>query len=167
MKELDELLRTSLARATAHTRRVLGPGAMTAAEVRAFLRGRTAAALSTTGPAGRPHVAVTDLIHYRERFFVGQSRGAASLRHLQRRPSVALLLAQGWRRHLIIEGIASTVPDGHLAEEVRGEEQRRLGIASDVIVEVEPSRAFGWKSDRTGSGKSVGEARKHAEEGKP
>ena len=130
---------------------------MTAAEVRAFLRGRTAAALSTTGPAGRPHVAVTDLIHYRERFFVGQSRGAASLRHLQRRPSVALLLAQGWRRHLIIEGIASTVPDGHLAEEVRGEEQRRLGIASDVIVEVEPSRAFGWKSDRTRSEKSVGE----------
>ena len=104
MTELEELLRTSLARATAHTRRVLGPGAMNAAEVRAFLRGRTAVALSTTGPAGRPHVAVTDLIHHRERFFVGQSRRAASLRHLQREPSVALLLAQGWRRHLIIEG---------------------------------------------------------------
>ena len=163
MTELEELLRTSLARATAHTRRVLGPGAMNAAEVRAFLRGRTAVALSTTGPAGRPHVAVTDLIHHRERFFVGQSRGAASLRHLGRRPSVALLLAQGWRRHLIIEGEASAVPDGPLAEEVRGEEQRRLGFASEVIVEVEPSRAFGWKSDRGSSGKS---AERHAEEGK-
>ena len=163
MTELEELLRTSLARATAHTRRVLGPGAMTAAEVRAFLRSRTAAALATTGPAGRPHVAATDLIHHRERFFVGQSRGAASLRHLQRQPAVALLLAQGWRRHLIIEGTASMVPDGPLAEEVRAEERRRLGFASDVIVEVEPTRAFGWKSDRVDSKKS---AEKHGEEGK-
>lgn len=151
MRELEELLQTSLARATAHTRRVLGPGAMTAAEVRAFLRARTAAALSTTGPAGRPHVAVTDLIHHCERFFIGQSRGAASLRHLQRQPAVAVLLAHGWRRHLIIEGTASTVPDGPLAEEVRAEEQRRLGFASEVIVEVLPTRAFGWKSDRVSS----------------
>ena len=151
MKELEELLRTSLARATAHTRRVLGPGAMTAAEVRAFLRARTAVTLATTSPAGRPHVAVTALIHLRERFFVGQSRGAASLRHLQRQPAVALLLAQGWRRHLLIEGTASTVPEGPLAEEVRDEEQRRLGFASDVIVEVKPAHAFGWKSDRVGS----------------
>ena len=160
MRELEDLLRTSLARATAHTRRVLGPGAMTAAEVRAFLRSRTAAALSTTGPTGRPHVAATDIIHHRERFFVGQSRGAVSLRHMQRQPAVALLLAQGWRRHLIIEGTASAVPEGPLADEVRAEEQRRLGFASDVIVEVAPTRAFGWKSDKVGSGK-------RAEEGKP
>ena len=160
MTELEELLRTSLARATAHTRKVLGPGAMTAAEVRALLRARTAVTLATTGPAGRPHVAVTALIHHGERFFVGQSRGAASLRHLQRRPSVALLMAQGWRRHLIIEGEASTVPEGPLAEEVRGEEQRRLGFASEVIVEVEPTRAFGWKSDRMRSEESVGETRR-------
>ena len=164
MRELEELLRTSLARATAHTRRVLGPGAMTAVEVRAFLRSRTAAALATTGPAGRPHVAATDLIHHRERFFVGQSRGAASLRHLRRQPAVGLLMAQGWRRHLIVEGTASTVPDGPLAEEVRAEEQRRLGITSDVIVEVLPTRAFGWKSDRVRPGSST---KRHAEEGKP
>ena len=66
-------------------------------------------------------------------------------------------MAQGWRRHLIVEGTASVVPDGPLAEEVRGEEQRRLGFASEVIVEVEPTRAFGWKSDRTRSRESVGE----------
>lgn len=159
MNDLEELLQSSLAQSTAHTRRVLGPGAMTAEEVRAFLRRRTAAALATTGPAGRPHVAVTDLIHHRERFFVGQSRGAVSLRHLRRQPSVALVLAQGWRRHLIIEGTASTVPDGPLAEAVREEEQRRLGFASEVIVEVAPTRAFGWKSDRTESSKAVGESR--------
>ena len=157
MTELEELLRTSLARATPHTCKVLGPGAMTAAEVRAFLRGRTAATLATTGPAGRPHVAVTDLIHLRERFFVGQSRGAASLRHLQQRPAVALAMAQGWRRHLIVEGAASVVQDGPLAEEVRGEERRRLGFASEVIVEVEPTRAFGWKSDRKRSQEPGGE----------
>ena len=159
MDELEELLQTSLARATAHTRKVLGPGAMTAAGVRAFLRRRTAAALATTGPAGRPHVAVTDLIHHRERFFIGQSRGAASLRHLQKQPSVALVMAQGWRRHLIIEGTAATVPDGSLADEVREEERRRLAFASEIIVEVEPTRAFGWRSDRTGSSKAVGETR--------
>lgn len=164
MTELEYLLRTSLARATTHTRKVLGPGAMTAAEVRAFLRARTAASLATTGPAGRPHVAVTALIHHSERFFVGQSRGAASLRHLQRRPAVALVVAQGWRRHLIIEGTASVVPDGPLAAEVRAEERRRLGITSDVIVEVLPTRAFGWKSDRVSAGSSTG---KRAEEGKP
>ena len=157
MTDLKYLLQTSLARATAHTRKVLGPGAMTAAEVRAFLRARTAASLATTGPAGRPHVALTALIHHSERFFVGQSRGAASLRHLQRRPAVALVVAQGWRRHLIIEGTASVVPDGPLAAEVREEERRRLGFASQVIVEVEPSRAFGWKSDRMRSEESVGE----------
>ena len=164
MRDLEELLRTSLARATAHTRRVLGPGAMTAAEARAFLRSRTAATLATTSSVGRPHVAVTALIHHRERFFVGQSLGAASLRHLQRRPAVALVMAQGWRRHLLLEGTARTVPDGPLAEEVRVEEQRRLGFASDVIVEVEPSRAFGWKSDRAGVEKSV---EKRTEKEKP
>ena len=130
---------------------------MTAEEVRAFLRRRTAAALATTGPAGRPHVAVTALIHHSERFFVGQSRDAASLRHLQKQPSVALVLAQGWRRHLIIEGTAATVPDGLLADGVREEERRRLGFASEIIVEVEPTRAFAWKSDRAGSSKAVGE----------
>ena len=72
---------------------------------------------------------------------------------------MALLLAQGWRRHLIVEGAASVVPDGPLAEEVRAEEQRRLGFASDVIVEVAPSRAFAWKSDRIRSDKSVEETR--------
>jgi uncharacterized pyridoxamine 5'-phosphate oxidase family protein len=120
---------------------------MTAEEVEAFLKGRTMVALATVHPSGTPHVSATDLIYHRGRFFLGQSRAAASLRNLQRQPRISLLMAQGWRRHLLLEGEARELPaDDSLALEVRTEERRRAGFDSEVIVEVEPLRLLTWKS---------------------
>jgi hypothetical protein len=119
--------------------------------VEAFLKGHTLVALATVGPSGEPHLAPTDLIYMEGRFFIGQSRGAASLRDLRRLPRVSLLMAQGWRRHLLLEGEARPLaPNEPAAAMVQAEEQRRLGFSSQVIVEVLPRKMFAWSSADAG-----------------
>jgi hypothetical protein len=147
--DLQGLLQASLENASAHTRGIFGASPMRAAEVEAFLQGRTVAALATARPSGAPHVSAADLIYLHGRFFLGQSRDAASLRNLRRQPRVSLLMAQGWRRHLLLEGLARELPgEDPLGEGVRAEERRRLDFAAEVIVEVEPLRLLAWKSPK-------------------
>ena len=145
---LETLLTNSIATASRHTKDIFGSDTMTPGEVETFLSKRTAVAVATTDREGRPLIADADLIFLEGRFFIGQSRGSATLNQIRKTQRVALLLMQGWRRHLLLEGQASCLADNDPVNmKVRAAEKRRIGFTSQVIVEVHPSRMFGWKSD--------------------
>ncbi len=146
-QSLETLLARSIAAASPHTKGIFGNDTMTAKEIEAFVSKRTAVAVATTDREGHPHIAATDLIVVQGRFFIGQSQGSASLKHIRRDERVALLLMQGWRRHLLLEGQTSCLADNDpMTGQVKAAEKERLGFTSQIIVEVSPSRMFGWKS---------------------
>lgn len=149
-QEWDALLQRSLERATPFTRGVFGSQPMTGQEVLDLLRRVRNVVVGTTNPAGAPHLSVTGPILWNGRLYLGFSPQAATYRHLQRSPRIAVVAHQGWRRVLIIEGETRLVPDGEEAQRVRQAEEARHGWTSPALVEVIPRKAFTWKGETTG-----------------
>jgi hypothetical protein len=144
-EEWDALLQRSLEQATPFTQGVFGPHRLTGREVLALLQKAPVAVVGTTSPSGAPHLALTGPILWQGRLYLGFSPQAAAFRHLQRSPRLALVVHQGWRRVLIVEGEARLLPEGEEAQQVRRAEEARHGWTSPALVEVIPRKAFSWR----------------------
>ena len=147
MTDLDAVLKKSLANATPHTRKVYGQHPLSSQEIidLANIQGLLTVA-STIGSNGRPHLAPVDVTGVDGMLFIGVDEGTAHYRNLKRNPAVAVLVTEGWKRQVILEGTVKFLEtSSELARRVREMQKKKTGWTTEAIAEVRADKAFSWK----------------------
>jgi PPOX class probable F420-dependent enzyme len=89
------------------------------AEIEAFLRAANPAVIATLSEDGSPHTVATWYLWDEGRVLVNMDRARKRLAHLRRDPraSLTVLGADGWQRHVTLEGRAVSIePDLELED---------------------------------------------------
>lgn len=120
---------------------------MTGEEVLELANGGGLRIAATTKPDGKPHLSITDVIVLGGKLYIGVDPATARHRNLRQNTSIAIMVAEGWKRQALMEGEAHFLDmKGPLAEEVLDAQKKRYGWASEVLAEIVPSRIFTWKA---------------------
>ena len=109
LRELQELLDSSLAGSTGHLRSIIRSGerTLTAEQVVRVCQGMCTLALATVTRRGEPRISGADghLLH--GRWIIGTHRGAAKARHLAARPAISVSYMRGEEIGIFVHGQAA------------------------------------------------------------
>jgi len=147
LSELDITIKKTLAQASTHSRKVFSQSPLTGEEVLELANSGGLRMAATTKPDGKPHLSITDVIVSDGKLYIGVDPATARHRNLRRNTSIALMIAEGWKRQVILEGEARFLDmKGPLAERVQDSQKKRYGWASEVLAEIVPRKIFTWKA---------------------
>jgi pyridoxine/pyridoxamine 5'-phosphate oxidase len=142
---LERLLEHTLKRASRLSRKVFG-SRLSAHEALELIREKgDRAIIATASRRGRPHISMGSVVLHDGRLFITCRSGSRRLRNLLQNPRAAILLADGWRRQLIVEGLVER-PKRELEQSVLDIEKALYGWRDDRALELIPSKAFTYKA---------------------
>ena len=154
LRELQELLDESYARAGDHLRSIFTPDRrLSAPRLARMLTGVQVLNLATVTAAGEPRVAPVDGLFFRGRFWFGSSHTSVRFRHIRARPAVSAALTRGEELAVIVHGTAHEVdtasvdarPFRDYCVQVYGESWYDWG-ASAAYARIEPTRMFTYEA---------------------
>jgi hypothetical protein len=114
IESLQQLLTTSLTRASEHMRSIIRPGrTASAADLAARLTGMRTLALSTVSVAGRPRISGVDGHFLRARWVFTTSGTAVKAADMRSRPAVSAAYLEGDTFGVFTHGDAEFLTSGH------------------------------------------------------
>jgi uncharacterized pyridoxamine 5'-phosphate oxidase family protein len=154
--DLDSVLKSSLEKASPHTRKVYGQNPLSGNEVVEMANDRTVITLvSTVRSNGRPHLSPTDVVGVDGKIFVGADLATSHYSNLKRNPVIALMIIDGRNRQALLEGTIEFLDmNSSLALKVQEAEKQKNGWTTEAVAELRPEKAFSWRRnrlDQTGS----------------
>ena len=148
LSSLDSIIKSSLSRASPHTREVYGKNPLTASEVIELANNRVLTVAATVRPDGRPHLSPTDLVAVDGIFYLGVDEATSRYRNLKQNPAVTVMLADGSKRQAILEGNARFLDmTSGTAKKVLEVQKKKYGWVTDALAEFQPVKAFTWKAN--------------------
>ncbi len=147
MSSLDSIIKSSLSRASSHTKKVYSQNPLTASEVIDLANSRVLTLAATVRPDGRPHLSPTDLVVVDGVFYLGVDEATARYRNLKANPAITIMLADGSKRQAILEGNTKFLDMNSMAAK-KGLEalKKKYGWITDALAEFHPVKAFTWKT---------------------
>lgn len=144
--DLDSVLKSSLEKASPHTRKVYGQP-LAGKEIVEMLTDKTVMTLvSTVRVNGRPHTSPTDVVGVDEKIFVGTDKATSHYSNLKRNPGIAVMILDGRKRQALIEGTVEFLDvNSSLALKVQQAEKQKNGWATEFVAELRPEKAFSWR----------------------
>jgi putative heme iron utilization protein len=147
LSSLDSIIRDSLSRASSHTRKVYSQNPLTAIEVIELANSRVLTVAATVRPDGRPHLSPTDLVVVDGVFYLGVDEATARYRNLKANPAVTIMLADGSKRQVILEGNVKFLDmKSGTAKKVLEVQRKKYGWVTDALAEFQPLKVFTWKA---------------------
>ncbi len=147
MSSLDSIIKSSLGKASPHTKTVYSQNPLTASEVIELANSRALTVAATVRPDGRPHLSPTDFVAVDGVFYLGVDEATARYRNLRQNPAVTVMLADGSKRQAILEGNARFLDmKSGTASTVLAALKKKYGWVTDALAEFQPVKAFTWKA---------------------
>jgi putative heme iron utilization protein len=147
LSSLDSIIKSSLSKASPHTREVYGKNPLQASEVFELANSRVMTIAATVRPDGRPHLSPTDLVAVDGIFYLGVDEATARYRNLKQNPALTVMLADGSKRQAILEGNAKFLDmNSGTAKKVLEVQKKKYGWVTDALAEFQPLKAFTWKT---------------------
>jgi uncharacterized pyridoxamine 5'-phosphate oxidase family protein len=147
LSSLDSIIKSSLSKASSHTKKVYSQNPLTASEVIELANSRVLTIAATVKPDGRPHLSPTDLVVVDGVFYFGVDEATARYRSLKENPAVTVMLADGSKRQAILEGDAKFLDmKSGTAKRVLEAQKKKYGWVTDALAEFQPVKAFTWKA---------------------
>jgi pyridoxamine 5'-phosphate oxidase-like protein len=145
--DLDRLLKVSLEKASSHTKKVFGQNPLTGQEIIEMANTKGLMTLaSTVGSGGQPHLTPADIVGVEGSLYLGMDLATAQYARLRRRPMIAVMIMEGWKRQAILEGTVSFLDmKSSLASRVLEAQKRKTGWTTEAIGELKPEKAFSWR----------------------
>ncbi len=136
----------TLAQASPHSREVYGQNPLTAKEVLELANTHVLILGATVKPEGKPHLSPIDLVAVDDSIYLGVDRATARYKNLKHNPAITIMIADGWKRQVIFQGVAHFL-DSKSAEATKAfeAEKEKYGWTTDIIAEFVPEKVFTWK----------------------
>lgn len=149
---LESVLRSSLEKASPHTRKVYGQHPLSADEIVEMANDRTMMTLiSTVRANGRPHLSPSDVVGVNGKIFIGTDQATSHYSNLKRNPAIAVMILAGRDHQAILEGTVEFLDmNSSLALKVQEAEKRKNGWTTEAVAELKPEKAFSWKRPLNG-----------------
>jgi general stress protein 26 len=145
--DLQSVIESSLAQASPHSRDVYGKNPLTAKEVLELANTHVLIVAATVKAEGKPHLSPVDLVAVEGTIYVGVDKATARYKNLKQNPAITLMIADGWKRQAILQGVALFLDDkSERAKKALEAEKEKYGWTTETIAEFTPERAFTWKS---------------------
>jgi hypothetical protein len=109
LKELQDLLDSSLSRSTSHLRSIITERTLTAEQLTQVLTGMCTLALSTVTAKGEPRISGVDGHFLHGKWHFGTARSAAKARHLAARPAASVAHLRGEDLGVFTHGTVETL----------------------------------------------------------
>ena len=146
MTDLDTVMKKSLAQASSHSRKVYSQNPLTAEEVLDLANSGALITAATIRPEGKPHLSPVDLVAVDGILYVGVDKTTARYKNLNQNPAITIMIADGWKRQAILEGVAHFLDiESETSGKVLEAEKRKYGWATGAIAEFSPVKVFTWK----------------------
>ncbi len=147
LADLDFVLKSSLAHASSHSKKVYGQNPLTAREIIDLANSRALVLAATVKPNGRPHLSPSDVVAVDDVLYIGLDTATARYKNLKQNPAVTIMLADGWKRQAILEGQAKFLDvTSQTAKKVFDAEKNKYGWTTEAIAEFIPEKIFTYKS---------------------
>ena len=147
MVDLESVLKTSLAHASSHSKKVYGENPLTAREIIDLANSRILVLAATVKPNGRPHLSPSDLVAVDGVLYVGVDMATARYKNLKQNPAVTIMLADGWKRQAILEGKAEFLDvRSQTAKKILDAEKNKYGWTTEAIAKFIPEKIFTYKA---------------------
>ncbi len=147
MSQLDPIIKKTLAEASTHSRNVFSQSPMTGEEVLDFLGKGGLQLAATVKPDGTPHITTAGLVVVDGRIYMGMDSVTRRYKNLKHNPSFAVMVADGWKRQVIIEGRVNFLDmESQLARKVGEAQKKRYGWTTDLLAEMTTHKVFTWKA---------------------
>ncbi len=147
LPDFDDIIKKTLAGASPHSKNVFSQSPMTGEEVLDLLNKAGLQVIATVKPDGRPHIATTGLIVVDDRIYMGMDSVTRRYKNLKHNPSFAVMVAEGWKRQVIIEGEVNFLDmQSQLAHTVGEAQKKRYGWTTHLLAEITPRKIFTWKT---------------------
>lgn len=144
---LDSVLKSSLEKASPHTRKVYGQYPMSGNEIVEMANQKTVMTIvSTVRSNGKPHLSPTDVVGVDGRIFIGTDLATSHYSNLKRNPAIAVMILDGRNRQALLEGTVEFLDiKSSLALKVQEAEKQKNGWTTEAVAELKPEKAFSWK----------------------
>ena len=146
--DLDAVLKSSLAKASPHTRNVYGQNPLTGEEIVEMANTRSVQTpISTIGLNGRPHLTPSDVVGLNGVLYVGVDEATAHYANMKRNPVIALMIMDGRKRQAILEGTVVFLDmTSSAVGKVQELQRAKNGWTTGALVELRPEKAFSWRA---------------------
>ena len=150
MTDLDAVMKKSLAHASTHSRKVYGQNPLTAEEVLDLANSGALITATTIRPEGKPHLSPVDLVAVNGILYVGVDMTTARYKNLAQNPAITIMIAEGWKRQAIMEGVVHFLDiESETSGKVQEAQKRKYGWTTEAIAEFAPVKVFTWKAKST------------------
>lgn len=121
---------------------------MTGDELVEFANSKAGLAMAATvKPDQKPHLSPIDVNIVDGKIYVGVDAGTARHRNLKHNASIAIMVAEGWKRQVVVEGETSLLDmKTQRATIVLDAQKKKYGWTTQLLAEVVPRKIFTYKS---------------------
>jgi uncharacterized pyridoxamine 5'-phosphate oxidase family protein len=145
--DLQSVMDKSLAHASPHSKKVYGQNPLTAKEVLELANTHVLILAATVKAGGKPHLSPVDLVAVEGAIYVGVDVATARYKNLKQNPAITIMIADGWKRQAILQGVADFLDiKSERATKVLEAEKKKYGWTTETIAEFSPEKVFTWKS---------------------
>jgi uncharacterized pyridoxamine 5'-phosphate oxidase family protein len=145
--DLQSVMEKSLAQASPHSRKVYGQNPLTAKEVLELANTHVLILAATVKAEGKPHLSPVDLVAVEGTIYVGVDEATARYKNLKQNPAITMMIADGWKRQAILQGVAHFLDSkSERARKALEAEKEKYGWTTEAIAEFSPEKAFTWKA---------------------
>jgi uncharacterized pyridoxamine 5'-phosphate oxidase family protein len=146
--DLQSVMEKSLAEASPHSRKVYAKNPLTSKEVLELANAHVLILAATVKPEGKPHLSPVDVVAVEGTLYVGVDKATARYKNLKQNPAITVMIADGWKRQAILQGVAQFLDiKSEQARKALEAEKKKYGWATETIAEFSPEKVFTWKSD--------------------
>jgi uncharacterized pyridoxamine 5'-phosphate oxidase family protein len=147
LADLQSVIEKSLAQASPHSKKVYGEDPMTAKEVLELANTDVLILAATVKPEGKPHLSPVDIVAVEGAIYVGVDEETARYKNLKQNPAITIMIADGWKRQAILQGVARFLDNkSEQARRALEAEKEKYGWTTEAILEFSPEKAFTWKA---------------------
>jgi len=138
----------TIAQASPHSKEVYGQNPLTAKEVLELANTNVLILAATVKSDGKPHLSPVDLVSVEGSIYLGVDKATARYKNLKQNPAITIMIADGWRRQAILQGVADFLNiESAQAKKALEAEKEKYGWATETIAEFTAEKVFTWKRD--------------------
>jgi uncharacterized pyridoxamine 5'-phosphate oxidase family protein len=102
---------------------------------------------ATVKAEGKPHLSPVDVVAVEGTIYVGVDEATARYKNLKQNPAITIMIADGWKRQAILQGVANFLDSkSERARKALEAEKEKYGWTTEAIAEFSPAKAFTWKA---------------------
>jgi len=147
LPDLQYVIDKSLAQASPHSKKVYGQNPLTAKEVLDLANSHVLIVAATLKPEGKPQLSPIDFVAVEGLLYVGVDVGTAHNRNLKRNSAITIMIADGWKRQVILQGAVHSLDvQSEPAKKALEAEKTKYGWTTQAILEFLPDKVFTWKA---------------------